>query len=52
VDIIPFHRYGAIKYQKLGKPYKLQNLQSVSEERANEVRLRFERRGLNAQLGG
>jgi pyruvate formate lyase activating enzyme len=52
VDIIPFHKYGEIKYQKLGKPYKLVGLQPLSDQRGNEVKQILQRYGLNAQLGG
>ncbi len=52
IDIIPFHKYGVIKYRKIGKPYGLDLLQPLSEERGNEVKQIFQRHGLNAQVGG
>ena len=52
VDIIPFHKYGVIKYQKLGKPYKLDNLQPLSNQRENVVKKIFQLHGINAQIGG
>ena len=52
VDIIPFHKYGVIKYQKLGKLYKLDRLRPISDQRVNEIKNIFRLYGINAQIGG
>jgi len=51
VDLIAYHEYGKVKYEQLGREYKLKR-SSISEERINEIKSVFEGRGLNAQLGG
>jgi pyruvate formate lyase activating enzyme len=52
VDIIMFHKGGVIKYEKLGKPYRLDNLQPLSDQRGDEVKQIFRRHGITVQLGG
>jgi pyruvate formate lyase activating enzyme len=52
VDLMLFHRYGEIKYQKLGKPYALDNLQPINNHMGDDVMQIFLNHGLNAQLGG
>ena len=51
VDLLAFHEYGRVKYEQLGREYKMR-VQSLSQERVNEIKDIFERYGLKAQLGG
>ena len=51
VDLLEYHEYGMIKYQQLGREYRL-NIQPLTGERLNNIRATFERYGLNVQLGG
>ena len=54
VDLLAYHEYGAIKYEQLGRPYKLcgLNIQPPSKEHMIEIKDILERYGLNTQLGG
>ncbi len=51
VDLLAYHEYGRIKYEQLGREYKL-NIQPLREEHLNNIKDTFERYGLNVQLGG
>jgi pyruvate formate lyase activating enzyme len=51
VDLLAYHEYGTIKYQQLGREYKL-HIQPLTDERLNEIKDTFERHSLNVQLGG
>lgn len=52
VDLLAFHEYGKVKYEQLGKEYKLKNVQNISNERLEEIKTLYESYGLNVQLGG
>ena len=49
VDLIAYHEYGKVKYEQLGREYKL-GKDSISEERINEIKSVFEGRGLKIYL--
>ena len=51
VDILAYHEYGKIKYEQLGKEYKL-HVQSPADERISEIKAILERYGLKVQIGG
>ncbi len=51
VDLMPVHEFGKVKYEQLGKEYKL-NVQPIPQERQDEIKALFERYGLNVQIGG
>jgi glycyl-radical enzyme activating protein len=51
VDLMAYHEYGTIKYQQLGRNYKLQ-IQLLSQERLDDIKDTFEQHGLNVQIGG
>ncbi|MGW2620746.1 pyruvate formate-lyase-activating protein [Streptomyces sp. NPDC001500] len=48
VDVLPFHRLGAPKYEALGIPFPLKDTPSPAPELAARVRDRFRGRGLKA----
>ncbi|MER6784166.1 pyruvate formate-lyase-activating protein [Streptomyces sp. NPDC000658] len=48
VDVLPFHRLGAPKYEALGIPFPLKDTPSPAPELAASVRDRFRGRGLKA----
>ena len=52
IDILPYHRLGAPKYQRLEREYPLGGLPSLPAERAAQVRRVLERRGLEVHVGG
>jgi glycyl-radical enzyme activating protein len=51
VDLLAYHTYGTIKYEQLGRKYKLSTQADIQELTENTKRI-FERYGLNVQLGG
>ncbi len=51
VDLLPYHKYGTVKYGQLGKVYKL-NVQPSDMEYMNSLKSVFEHYGLKAQVGG
>ena len=51
VDLMSYHEYGTVKYQQLGREYRL-NVQSLGDEELNNIKTVFESYGLNVQLGG
>jgi pyruvate formate lyase activating enzyme len=51
VDLMPVHEYGNVKYDQIGKEYKL-NVKPIPQERQAEIKSLFERCGLKTQLGG
>jgi pyruvate formate lyase activating enzyme len=48
VDVLPFHQMGRHKWEKLGRPYALQETPPPSPELVAQVVARFRARGLNA----
>lgn len=54
VDIIPYHKYGKIKYNEIGKAYPLEHLENdvITPEALNGVIQAFTRHGLHVQTGG
>jgi pyruvate formate lyase activating enzyme len=51
VDLLAYHEYGRVKYDQLGKPYRIQ-VKSPTQERMESIKGLFERSGLKVQLGG
>lgn len=51
VDLLPYHKYGTVKYGQLGKVYKL-NVQPPDMEYMNSLKSTFEHYGLKTQVGG
>ena len=52
VDILPYHRYGAGKYARLGLEYPLMDLPEHSEEQVAEMRTLVESYGILTTVGG
>jgi len=54
VDIIPYHKYGKIKYAEIGMAYPLEHLENdfISQETLDNVILIFTHHGLHVQIGG
>ncbi len=52
VDILPYHRLGAEKYERLNRPYGLPELRPPSAERLAEVAQILAAFGLNVNIGG
>lgn len=51
VDLLPVHEYGRVKYDQLGKEYRLV-AEPISQERQQEIKGLFEECGLKTQIGG
>lgn len=51
VDLMAYHEYGTVKYQQLGRKYKL-HISSLSQERLDDIKNILEQHGLRVQLGG
>lgn len=52
VDLLPYHKYGEVKYKMLGKKYGLDELQVPSEELMQNFKTMFESYGLKVTIGG
>ena len=52
IHLLPFHQLGSGKYENLGIPYPLENLQPLSDEQINPIIEFLESQGLNIVLGG
>ncbi|NLM46647.1 MAG: glycyl-radical enzyme activating protein [Firmicutes bacterium] len=54
VDIIPYHKYGKIKYGEIGMIYPLEHLANdfITPEAQEKAIQTFARHGLRAQIGG
>ncbi len=50
VQLLPYHQFGATKYDRLGKPYKLPNVEAPSDEFMQEALKLFQGMGLNAMI--
>ena len=48
VEVLPFHRMGAVKYAELGVPFPLADTEPPDEALLDRVRLQFRERGLTA----
>lgn len=51
VDIIPYHEYGKIKYEQLGREYSL-NLRKLTQQKLDNIKVTLENYGLKIHLGG
>jgi pyruvate-formate lyase-activating enzyme len=51
VDLLPYHKYGTVKYGQLGRVYKL-NVQPPDMEYIIRLKSTFEHYGLKTQVGG
>ena len=52
VHILPYHNYGSSKYDALGIPYQLSDLESPTDEYMQQIRGTLEQYGLKVQIGG
>ncbi len=52
VDVLPFHRVGAGKYERLGRLDPLAGIEPFSPDAVNAVRQQLENYGLKAGIGG
>ncbi|MBN2554291.1 MAG: glycyl-radical enzyme activating protein [Anaerolineales bacterium] len=52
VDLLPYHTYGIGKYSRLGRDYRLPEMQPPSREKMEEILELARSYGLNAHIGG
>ncbi|HZK86069.1 MAG TPA: glycyl-radical enzyme activating protein [Desulfosporosinus sp.] len=52
IHILPYHKAGVDKYQRLGRSYCLPELQSPDKERMDKIARKLERFSLRVKIGG
>ena len=50
VQLLPYHKFGATKYERLGIPYRLTNVEPPSDEFMQETLQLFQGMGLKAMI--
>ena len=50
VQLLPYHKLGKMKYDRLGRPYRLTNVEAPSDEFMQESLKLFQSYGLNAMI--
>ena len=50
VQLLPYHKFGATKYDRLGIKYKLSNVEPPSDEFMQDALKLFQGMGLNAMI--
>lgn len=52
VELLPYHKWGAFKYERLGRTYSLKSLEAPDNEKMESSRKMIESYGLPCQVGG
>jgi len=52
INLLPYHRAGIEKYRSLGKPYRLENIRSPSDQEIKLVKQKMEAFGIRVGIGG
>lgn len=52
INLLPFHRVGQSKYERLGIPYKLSAIKPPSKERMSYLKEYFSETGIKVKVGG
>jgi len=52
VELLPYHKFGENKYERLGRKYALKGLGIPSDEHMQDIKRTMEGYGLNIQIGG
>jgi pyruvate formate lyase activating enzyme len=52
MNILPYHKAGIDKYEKLGMLYRLEKTEEPSGERMNDIKKELEELGLEVKIGG
>jgi pyruvate formate lyase activating enzyme len=52
VHVLPYHRLGETKYERMESPEKIAKIDPPTEEHQEEIRKIFEALGLEAVIGG
>jgi pyruvate formate lyase activating enzyme len=51
VSLLPYHKYGEVKYAAMGKAYPYQGIPLISEERMGEFKKLVESHALKVDVG-
>ncbi|MHA1719201.1 MAG: glycyl-radical enzyme activating protein [Promethearchaeota archaeon] len=52
IDLLPFHKIGKDKYQKLNMVYRMENTDEPSEDLMEKIKIKFESTGIPVKIGG
>jgi len=52
IDLLPYHRFGKAKYERLGRGYRLQHVKPPVEEHMLRLKRILESHGFNVKIGG
>lgn len=52
IDLLPYHKFGTVKYEQLGREYRLSSVQAPAEEHTERIKSILESCGLRTQIGG
>ena len=52
VHLLPFHKLGEAKYKSIDKEYSLYNLETLSDEEIEKIKVLFEEKGFKTVVGG
>ncbi|WBW95178.1 trans-4-hydroxy-L-proline dehydratase activase [Oceanirhabdus sp. W0125-5] len=52
VNLLPYHKIGMDKYKRIGMEYKLSGFERPSDEKINEIAMKFNKAGIKVKIGG
>lgn len=52
IGLLPYNRFGHEKYKRLNKKNKMMGIPTPSKQRMEEVKIKFNKRGFHARIGG
>lgn len=52
IDLLPYHRIGSGKYDRLGRPSRMESLEPPSPEQMESIAARLRQSGFSVQIGG
>ena len=51
ISLLPYHKIGKQKYQRLNTPYSMRNMHSPPEKKIKEIKDQFKKKGLKIKTG-
>ncbi len=52
IELLPYHKFGIVTYEQLGREYELKDVEPPSEEHMKKLKALVESCGVKAQIGG
>jgi len=52
IELLPYHKFGTVTYEQLGREYELKDVEPPSEEHMKKLKNLVESCGVKAQIGG